>query len=202
MTKSFEVFLDYSEIEDAGLMRLIDEGRSEALAILYDRYSRLVYSLALGTLSNVQLAEEITQEVFFRVWQNAGSYNPEKGGVNTWLSSITRYRVIDLLRRRRVRPVSRSVEWSELSPNTTPKVDGRAPEDQAVDSMRAQRVQSALLSLPEEQRDALFLAYFQGMTHREIAAELQEPLGTIKTRIRLGMQKLRKALEEDQIVEE
>ncbi len=202
MTKSFEVVLDYSEIEDAGLMRLIDEGRSEALAILYDRYSRLVYSLALGTLSNVQLAEEITQEVFFRVWQNAGSYNPEKGSVNTWLSSITRYRVIDLLRRRRVRPVSRSVEWSELSPNTTPKVDGRAPEDQAADSMRAQRVQSALLSLPEEQRDALFLAYFQGMTHREIAAELQEPLGTIKTRIRLGMQKLRRALEEDQIVEE
>lgn len=194
--------MDYSEIEDAGLIRLIDEGQTEALVVLYDRYSRLVYSLALGALSDVQLAEEIAQEVFFRVWQNAGSYNPEKGGVNTWLSSITRYRVIDLLRRHRVRPVSRSIGWSELSPNATPKTDGRVPEDNAADSMRAQRVQSALLSLPEEQRDALFLAYFQGMTHREIAIELQEPLGTIKTRIRLGMQKLRRVLEEEQIIEE
>lgn len=197
-----EVVLDYAELEDAGLIRLIVEGQTEALAVLYDRYSRLVFSLALGSLNNVQLAEEITQEVFFRVWKNAASYNPDKGGVNTWLSSITRYRVIDLLRKHRVRPVSRSVGWSELSPGAVPKTDGRVPEEKAADSLRAQRVRSALVNLPEEQRKALGLAYFQGLTHREIAAELQEPLGTIKTRIRLGMQKLRRALDEEQITEE
>ena len=194
--------MEYSGIEDIALINLIVQGQADALAELYDRYSRLVYSLALGILNDAPLAEEITQEVFFSVWQKAALYEPEKAGVNTWLSSIARYRVIDELRKHRVRPVSHSIGWSELSLNAMPKTDGRAPEESAADSMQSQRVWSALESLPDDQRRALSLAYLQGLTHREIAAELQEPLGTIKTRIRLGMQKLRRILEEERSVEE
>lgn len=189
--------MDYSTFNDAKLIKLIVDGDSGALSELYDRYSRLVFSLALKTVGDQASAEEIAQDVFFRVWEKAGTYQPEQAKVSTWLTSIARYRSIDMLRRRGVRPESNSIAWPDLSPGSMPSTDGRRPEDSAAQSLQAQRVRAAINRLPIEQQQALEMAYFYGYTHSQIAATLDIPLGTIKTRIRLGMQKLRKMLIEE-----
>lgn len=189
--------MDYSTFDDPGLITLIVDGDSGALGELYDRYSRLVFSLALKTVGDQAGAEEITQDVFFRIWEKADTYQVEQAKVSTWLTSITRYRSIDVLRRRDVRPESNSVAWPDLSPSNVPSTDGRRPEDFAAESLQAQRVRAALAQLPVEQQQALTMAYFYGYTHSQIAETLDIPLGTIKTRIRLGMQKLRKILPEE-----
>jgi RNA polymerase sigma-70 factor (ECF subfamily) len=189
--------LDYASLEDEALIRLIANSRSEALSVLYDRYSRLVFSLAFNSVGDLDAAEEITQDVFLRVWKNAHSYRAEKAQVNTWISSITRYRAIDFLRKRSSRLHSKSISWDDLSPNAVSFDAGNNPENRTERSLDAQRVRSAVSQLPDEQKQALALAYFYGLTHSQIAEYLEQPLGTIKTRIRLGMQKLRKAFMED-----
>ena len=188
--------MDYANLEDEALIRLIANDRSEALSVLYDRYSRLVFSLAFNSVGDMDAAEEITQDVFLRVWKNAHSYRAEKAQVNTWISSITRYRAIDFLRKRSSRLHFKSLSWDDLSPNSV-SIDAANPEERTESSLAAQRVRLAVGGLPDEQKQALALAYFFGLTHSEIAEYLEEPLGTIKTRIRLGMQKLRKAFNED-----
>lgn len=187
--------LDYSTLEDEALVRLIAHARVEALGALYDRYGRLVFSLALSSVGNPATAEEITQDVFFRVWQRARQYQAGRGKVSTWLTSITRHRAIDQLRRRGARPEQHSVAWAELAPGTEPAVNG--PEQAAALAMERAHVREAMTRLSPEQKEVLALAYFQGLTQREIAEALGLPLGTVKTRIRLGMQKLREILRED-----
>lgn len=186
-----EATLDLSDKSDVDLIRLIAEGREEALSKLYDRYNRLVYSLAIYILEDPQTAEEVTQDVFVRIWENAGSYRMERAQVSTWLTSIARHRAIDVLRRQGVRPEGHSVTWDDLIPAEVPKLDGRNPEDAADQSLLRDRVQQAIRALPAEQQAALKLAFFYGYSHSQIAAQLGEPLGTIKTRIRMAMQKLR-----------
>lgn len=186
-----EATLDLSDKSDVDLIRLIAEGREEALSELYDRYNRLVYSLAIYILEDPQTAEEVTQDVFVRIWENAGSYRMERAQVSTWLTSIARHRAIDVLRRQGVRPEGHSVTWDDLIPAEVPKLDGGNPEDAADQSLLRDRVQQAIRALPAEQQAALKLAYFYGYSHSQIAAQLGEPLGTIKTRIRMAMQKLR-----------
>ncbi len=189
--------MDYKKFDDAALLRLIARTQEPALGELYDRYRRLVYSMALNATGDAALAEEITQDVFLRVWNKAETYRPEQGKVVTWLSSIARYRSIDLLRRQAIRPEGNRAPWAEEG-NSLPS-DGPDIEGEVMISQRRQIVRRAINQLPAEQRQALAYAYFQGYSHSEIAEALHEPLGTVKTRIRLGMQKLRHLLQEERL---
>ena len=191
--------MDFNKFDDQTLMKLIAQAQEDALRELYDRYNRLVYSMAVNAVGENSLAEEITQDVFLRIWNNAETYSPQKGKVITWVSSITRYRAIDAIRSQQVRPEGHSVAWDIEGSLDNP--DPLNVEERVEITQRQQRVRHAVAQLPEEQRQALAYAYFQGYTHREIAELLGEPLGTIKTRIRLAMQKLREYLEEENIAE-
>jgi RNA polymerase sigma-70 factor (ECF subfamily) len=192
--------VDYKEFDDQSLIRLIARSQESALSELYDRYSRLVYSLALNAVGDPATAEEITQDVFIRIWDHAGTYQAEKSKVVTWIASITRYRSIDVIRRRKIRPESQSVSW-EIEPSAI-EMNPINVEETVEISQKRWRVRQAISMLPEEQRQALAYAYFQGYTHREIAEVLGEPLGTVKTRIRLAMQKLRQLLEQEEHADE
>jgi RNA polymerase sigma-70 factor (ECF subfamily) len=187
--------VDYTKLDDQALIRLIANAQADALSALYDRYSRLVFSLAFNVVRDHGTAEEITLDVFVRVWEKAQTYRAERAQVSTWLTSITRNRSIDVLRRQGARPEGHSVSWADVMPASVPRVNG--PEATSELMLQRQRVRLAIAQLPEEQRQALALAYFGGYKHREIAEALGEPLGTIKTRIRLAMGKLRHALQEE-----
>lgn len=190
--------MDYSKLDDATLIRLIEREHTEALSVLYDRYSRLVFSLALHLLGDQATAEEVTLDVFTRVWEKAGMYRADKAKVSTWLASIARYHSIDILRRQGSRPEQNSVAWTEVTTDTLLSADG--PEEATELTMQRQRVRVAMGELPSDQQQVLALAYFNGLTHREIAEKLGEPLGTVKTRIRLAMQKLRQSLQDEEVV--
>jgi len=190
---------DYAKYDDEELIGLITQLREEALAQLYDRYSRLVFSLAFAIVSDRATAEEITLDVFMRVWQKAASYRSDQAKVSTWLTHIARHHAIDVLRRRAVRLDQFAVNWDDPLPNhESPELD---PQGFAELSQQRERVQAALAQLPADQRQALVLAYFNGYTQREIADVLKQPLGTIKTRLRLAMQKLRDFLHDEQDAE-
>lgn len=189
--------LDYKNLEDEVLLKLIALSQENALSELYDRYSRLVYSMAMNSLGESSLAEEVTQDVFLRIWQKADTYLSGQSKVSTWIASITRHRAIDVIRRRKARPEGYLDPWATME-----KLD--FPEDMDVEeevetAQQRQRVRQAIAQLPEEQRQALAYAYFQGYTHREIAELLNQPLGTVKTRIRMAMQKLRQYLEDENL---
>lgn len=187
--------MDFSTLDDYALIRLIVAARTEALDALYDRYSRLVFSMALHAVGDASTAEEITQDVFVRVWEKASTYRAEQAKVSTWLTSITRYRSIDILRHRNARPEWNSIGWDELAVNAEPSIEG--PEGETEQALDRMRVRSAVSGLPPEQQKVLALAYFLGLSHSQIAKQLDEPLGTVKTRIRLAMQKLREVLQDD-----
>jgi RNA polymerase sigma-70 factor (ECF subfamily) len=186
--------MDVTSFDDESLLRLIQHEQDGALSALYDRYQRLVYSMALSALGDSALAEEVTQDVFLRVWKRAETYRSEQGKVSTWLVRITRNRSIDMIRHKSIRPEAHSVAWDDL-PGRDP-VDDHNVEQAAELTQQRQRVRRAVLQLPAEQKEALALAYFQGLTHQEIADQLGQPLGTIKTRLRLAMQKLKTSLAE------
>jgi RNA polymerase sigma-70 factor (ECF subfamily) len=188
--------LDYTALDDNALIRLIVHRRTEALSELYDRYSRLVFSLALHTVGDRETAEEITQDVFFRVWEKADTYHSEQSKLSTWITSITRYRAIDILRKRGSRPEQSSLDWEDVPPASMPIADDN-PEGETELAMKHGRIRSAVANLPAEQRQVLALAYFQGLSHSQISEELDQPLGTVKTRIRLAMQKLRETLQDE-----
>jgi RNA polymerase sigma-70 factor (ECF subfamily) len=181
--------MNFEKFDDESLMRLINGQDERALSELYDRYGRLVFSIGLNALGDPGSAEEVTQDVFLRVWERAETYQSEQGKVVAWLARIARNRAIDLIRRRNVRPEANSVAWDDLP------FDNQASEnstEQAVElNQQQERVRRAMAQLPAEQKQALALAYFQGLSHQEIADRLGQPLGTVKTRVRLAMQKLR-----------
>ena len=181
--------------DDASLIVLIAQAQKDALNKLYDRYNRLVFSVAFAIVGDRAIAEEITLDVFVQVWQRAGSYRSELAKVRTWLIAITRHHAIDILRMQKSRPEANAVQWNELSSHNGPAMP--AVEDGLQLSMQREKVREALSQLPAEQRETLVLAYFKGYTQSQIAEALNQPLGTIKTRVRLAMQKLRKLLEED-----
>ncbi len=188
--------------EDTVLMRRVARGEKDALGELYDLYGRLVYSVALHFVHDTNVAEEITQDVFVTIWTKARDYNPEKAGVSTWMLRITRNRSIDELRRHKSRrdiPVGSTMEVVQNTNSANSEEED--PENLALREWDRVRIVQAVDSLPEQQREALRLAYFQDLTHREIAEELNEPLGTVKSRIRMGLQKLRKMLEAGEVTE-
>src|SRR6266540_6870239 len=190
---------DYAKYDDEELIGLIAQSQAEALAQLYDRYNRLVFSLALAIVSDRATAEEITLDVFMRVWQKAGTYRAAQAKVSTWLTHIARHHAIDVLRRRAVRPDQYAVSWEDaISDGESHEND---PQESTELSLLRERIHVALAQLPEEQKQALVLAYYNGYTQRQIAEVLKQPLGTIKTRLRLAMQKLRDILRDEQDAE-
>lgn len=179
-----------NSLRDEALLALIARREEVALGILYDRYIRLVYSVALRITGDRQTAEEVVQDVFQNVWQTASSFQPEVGSCSTWLLSIARHRAIDATRSKRER--SRAREQSiEI---TMPLGEESHLEHEVSQRLLRDDVRVALQSLPANQRQAIELAYYGGLTRGEIAERLGEPLGTIKTRLRLGLLKLRDAL--------
>jgi RNA polymerase sigma-70 factor (ECF subfamily) len=186
--------MDYAQLDDAALIALVAKRDEAALAALYDRYSRLVFSVAYRVVGQRQLAEEITLDAFQNVWQAAASFRQDRGRFATWLMSVARHRAIDELRRLGVRPEGSSVELDQGLTDGPARSD--SIEDMVSLGQRRAAVRRALAQLPDAQRRALELAYFGGLTQQEIAERLGAPLGTIKTRMRMGMQKLRRALEE------
>lgn len=182
-----------TELIDADLVRLAAEGEPCALEVLYDRYNRVVYSFALRILGDPRLAEELLQEVFFRVWRQGNAYQSAKGSFITWLLSITHNMAIDDIRKRKRRPQSADNADADLV--LAGIADNKTDVENEVwlGTVRSS-ILAAMETLPPAQRDAIELAYFQGLTQREVADRLGEPLGTIKTRMRLGMQKLRDQL--------
>jgi len=187
------LIVDLSHLDDGILLNLIAHAQEDALSELYDRYSTLIYSVAMNALSDQALAEEITQDVFVRVWERAGTYRNEQGSVATWLASIARNRAIDIFRHNRARQINLNTSWEAAENLDSPA--SQNVEEEVDLAQRVQYVRWAVAQLPEEQRSALSLAYFQGLTHPEIAQKLGEPLGTVKTRIRLAMEKLRVLLQ-------
>ncbi len=185
--------MDYTTCDDQTLIRLLVYKKPDALSALYDRYGNLVFSVAMAIVSDRGSAEEITQDVFLRVWNNAAMYDQGRTAFKNWLARITRNRAIDVLRRHRTRPEHHAVNWADPSVRNRP--DDRSSPYAIELSLEKEQIRSVIAKLPESQQHALHLAYFQGYTHQEIADLLNEPLGTIKTRIRLGIQKLREFLQ-------
>jgi len=185
----------HSTLDDASLIRLIAQKQPEALSELYDRYYRLIFSLALYIVQEQATAEEITLDVFARVWEKAATYQAERARVSTWLTSITRNQAIDVLRRQRVRPEQNSLSWSEVLPQAISHAAN--PEESTELALQRERVQAAIAQLPAEQKQVLGLAYFRGYTHREVSEALGQPLGTVKTRLQLALKKLRELLKDE-----
>ncbi|OGO37188.1 MAG: hypothetical protein A2W35_10710 [Chloroflexi bacterium RBG_16_57_11] len=181
-------------------MRLMTSGRQEALSELYDRYNRLVYSLTLNILVDDALAEEVTQDVFLRVWNKADTFDASLGKVSSWLASVTRNRAIDVYRGRLKRPEGNLAGFSIDNAPGLPAPHNVEGEVEILH--RNEIVRQAMTQLPEVQRQALAYAYFLGYSHSQIAEQLEEPLGTVKTRIRLAMQSLRKMLIEDPVADD
>jgi RNA polymerase sigma-70 factor (ECF subfamily) len=177
---------------DEQLIVALTRGEAWAMTALYDRYARLVYSLAFKVLNDRAAAEETVQEVFVKVWRRAYDYDAARGKFSAWLTGIAHHHAIDELRRRRVRPIASEDEDALANVAT----DMPAPDDAVQQSFEHQRILDALQEIPGEQRRCIEMAYFEGYTQEEIAERLNEPLGTVKTRMRLGMQKLKGLLAE------
>jgi RNA polymerase sigma-70 factor, ECF subfamily len=188
---------DYRTATDECLVAALEVRDERALEAIYDRYGDYVYSVCLRMVGDVQLAEDLSQEVFLRLWRRPDLYDEGRGRFLTWLLSVARNRAIDERRSRgrRFRHESPPSPTVEEILEATPTEEGR---DHAVISEERVIVQKALAKLPPEQRLAIQLAYFGGYTQQEIAQGLSQPLGTVKTRIRLGLQKLRQLLIEQQ----
>jgi RNA polymerase sigma factor (sigma-70 family) len=175
---------------EAELMRQVAAGEIGGLETLYDRYHTMAYALALRITTETGLAEDVVQDSFLGVWRNAGRYAEEKGSVRGWLLAIVRHRAIDAMRRQRG-GVALGEEADEILPaaltlpDIWPEVAGR---------LDAQQVRRALTGLPPAQREVIELAYFDGLTQREIADRTRAPLGTVKSRMRLGLVALREQL--------
>ncbi len=176
-------------LADHASVKRMANGDPDAVAELYDRLARPVYSLALRILRNSADAEDIVQDVFSQAWRQAGRYDATRGTVAAWLLTLTRSRAIDRLRARRARPDDVAAEPDPNVPDA-----GIAADLQIQSAQQVELVRAALEELPALQRIVLELAYYEGLTHVEIAERLEQPLGTVKTRIRQAMLRLRESL--------
>ena len=176
--------------EEAQIVRRIGAGEPDALSDLYDRYSAMLKALAVRVLGSVGEAEEVVQEAFLQVWRQAGRYDPARSSVSTWLVLITRSRAIDRLRSRKV---SQKTVAAAESENRTTHTSPEGARDVLM-SERRKRLDTEMRELPDEQREVLELAFYRGLTQREISESTGIPLGTVKTRTLLAMKKLRAAL--------
>lgn len=174
-------------------MQLVAQGDSGAFEQLYDRYAGTLYALLLRILGDTEDAREVLQETLIQAWNHAGRFDPGRGSEAAWLISMARSRGIDRLRAQRVRARREEDAAREISAHSA---GGAHKLNGIIRAERQSAVRGALASLPEPQRVPLELAYFEGLSQTEIAARLNEPLGTIKTRMQLGMKRLRERLRE------
>lgn len=179
-----------SNAEDVALIRRMCDADETALGALYDRWARSLYSLVFHLLKDADEAEDVVEETFWQAWRKASSYEPSRGAVSTWLLTIGRRRALDRLRARSRRK-EESTQTGVLADIASPASD---PLQMVENSERRSNVLTALRELPDEQREVLELGYFQGLSQSEIAETTGQPLGTVKTRMRLAMQKLREPL--------
>jgi RNA polymerase sigma-70 factor (ECF subfamily) len=180
-----------NDARDEELMRQVAEGSAEALGLLYRRFARQIARMAVQTLDGAA-AEDLAQDVFLAVWRNAGRFDPERGTVRAWILQIAHFRLLNELRRRSRQPeIVPDAEGFVLAGLRAPEP---GPAETAWQQERRAVLQSALDALPSSQREALGLAFLDDLTHEQVAAELGLPLGTAKTRIRAGLQKLRGTL--------
>ena len=183
---------------DETLVIQVARGNSAALEVLYDRYASIVLGISLKVIGDQALAEDVLQETFWRVWQSAATYQSQRGPFTGWLFRIARNLAIDTYRRRNVRPQAISgVNGSEPMIEETPDPDTDVAE-QAQSILKNRQIRKALAALPVVQRQVIEMAYFYGMTRQEIAEVTGEALGTIHTRARLALQKLRGEFERDE----
>ncbi|MGD0060221.1 MAG: sigma-70 family RNA polymerase sigma factor [Verrucomicrobiia bacterium] len=176
--------------DDRALLRAVSAGDKEALRQLYARHSAVLFALALRVLSDRAEAEDVLQEAFVQIWRTAGSFDEGRGKPLGWLIMLTRSRAIDRLRSRKTR--ARVTE--SVAKDTSQTAEATTPADEALASEAQRTVRHALKSLPSEQRVPIEMAYFGGLTQFEIAQQLSQPLGTVKTRMRNGMMRLREQL--------
>jgi len=183
---------------DETLVIQVARGSSVALEVLYDRYASIVLGITLKVTGDQAVAEDVLQETFWRVWQSAGTYQSQRGPFTGWLFRIARNLAIDAYRRRNVRPQAISgLAGSEPNLEETPDLETDVPE-QAQSILKYRQIRKALAGLPVVQRQVIEMAYFYGMTRQEIAEATGEALGTIHTRARLALQKLRGEFERDE----
>jgi RNA polymerase sigma factor (sigma-70 family) len=181
-----------NEPSDEALLNAIASGAVWAMDSLYQRYSRILYSLAYRMVADHQVAEDLLQDAFLAVWRRATTYSPQSGAVRSWLISIMHHRTIDYLRRVHRRSTIQEAPLEELELNES--IAYPDAWDAAWQSMKSSHVRAALMQIPTEQRLVIELAYFQGWTHSEIAQGTQIPLGTVKARMRLGLLRLKQVL--------
>ena len=177
------------EPSDEDLLGALARGDQSGLSLLYDRYQGQMYGLAMRITGEASLAQDVVQEAFLGLWRNASRYVSTKASARTWILSITHHRAIDAVRRRRATvelPEPSATPASMVLPDVWPEVAGR---------LDRQAVERALATLSDVQREAIALAYFSGLTQQEIAERTETPLGTVKSRVRLGLLALRRALE-------
>jgi RNA polymerase sigma-70 factor (ECF subfamily) len=187
--------------DDLALVRALAKGDAHALEVIYDRYSRGVYSLALRLLSDGPAAEEVVQETFLKLWRQPGAYQSNRGRLLPWLLGVAHHHAVDILRRRQLEQRYRAAPPPQMNGDTlADMLDNLGltssegdPQSRAAAFEQRTAIHRALDTLPVEQRLPLELAYYKGMTQFEVATLLGLPLGTVKTRMRLGLQQLRKA---------
>jgi len=174
-------------VSEADLLARIADGDERALAALYDAMASLAYGLALRVVGDGDVAEDVVQDAFLRIWHRADRYEPARGAARPWILRVVRNVAIDRIRTRDAR--SRAETRSQTDAALAPVPE--QPDETATRSERSRRLRAALAELPAEQRRALEIAYFEGLSHSEIAERERMPLGTVKTRIRDGVMKLR-----------
>jgi RNA polymerase sigma-70 factor (ECF subfamily) len=172
---------------DAVAVARVADGDHDALRLLYDRYGRIVYGMSYRITNDAQLAEEATQDTFLTLWRRADRYDPERAKLTTWLFVIARNRAIELVRARKRTP--------EPQEDVEPAGEEADTAELVALADDAERVARAMAELPESQLEVIRMAYFDGLSHAEIADRIDQPLGTVKSRIRLGLNRLRSLLE-------
>jgi RNA polymerase sigma-70 factor (ECF subfamily) len=173
---------------DQELAAQLQRGDAQAVAALFDRYGRLAYGLAYRMLNDAGAAEDVVQEAFLLIWRNAPSFDATRGSLRTWLLAVVRHKTVDRLRRNRSRPQSSldAIDQPMIGPDVWEMVSTNLTRDQ---------VQQAFASLPDAQRQTIELAYLGGFTQNEIAERMNVPLGTVKGRMRIGLEKMRSFLQ-------
>ena len=186
--------VEYHDLEDHQLIHRVAQAEKEALEALYSRYSSPVYSLAMYMLKQHALAEEATQDIFLNIWLKAGSFKADRGAPKAWIMSVAHHKIIDMIRSRK-RAIN-STEPANYDLLELLPASGISTEEEVEQNLERERILKALTILPPAQKEVIMLAYFGGYSQSEMAKILKQPLGTIKTRVRLAMQKLRVVLDD------